>query len=180
MQAITGLTINLLSFTIPPKIICETDQLRVKIKTLPDGNKQKYDIKGKKMSNCNLIYTFNITNQTERLLFIFRKKTILSVSPVIGTANLDVSEIMESSNSSSTKMLDIYYPIERQLQEQQPHGTDRSSIKEKAIGQAKVSILLSGPHETVQNTSKSKDQKKQTKKDGAKPSNGNNYDDNLL
>ena len=176
-SAVNCLTINLLSFTIPPSVILETDQLRVKAKTFPDGNKQKFDIKAKKMSNCNLIFTLNITDQTEKLLFIFRKKTFLSGNQTIGTSEINISELMGSSpdnNSLGTQTLDIYYPVERQLREQQSHGVDRSSIKEKVIGQMKITISLSESFATDQNN---KDQKKKTRR-GSKLSNTNT--DNLI
>lgn len=141
-----GLTINLMSFAIPPKIICETDVIRVKIQTYPDGIEQKFDIKGKKMENCNLIFTFNISNLTEKLDISFLKRTILSGNPLIGSASLNICDIVRSPNvgSSGIKVLDIFYPIERQLQES-PRGTSRSDIKEKIIGQVKLAISQSEP-----------------------------------
>lgn len=154
-----GLTINLMSFTISPRIICETDLVRVKIQTIPDGDEQKFDIKAKKMDNCGLIFKFNISNKTEKLLISFMKKTILSGAPVIGNSSLDICDIIRSptEGASGIKTLDIYYPIERQLQEQQSRNTDRSSLKEKVIGQAKIAISHTEP-QVVNNP---KDQRKQ-------------------
>lgn len=141
-----GLTINLMSFSIPPKIILETDQVRVQIKTIPDGIEQTRDTKGEKMGNCGLIFAFNITNKTETLEISFLKKTILSGNPTVGNASLDIGEIINLpiEGPSCIKKLDIYYPIERQLKEI-PRGADRSSIKEKVIGQARLAISLSDP-----------------------------------
>lgn len=146
-----GITINLMSFTIPPKIICETDQVRVRITVIPDEYEQKLDVKGNKIDNCGLIFTFNITSKTEKLNFTFFKKTILSQSPIIGNASLDISDIVSSPDqgSSGLKILDIYYPIERQMQEQRLRSADRSSLKEKVIGQAKIAISFTKPKDNI-------------------------------
>ncbi|KAK8836070.1 hypothetical protein M9Y10_040026 [Tritrichomonas musculus] len=147
MQSVTGLTIKLLSFTVPQSVLRGTDLLRVKARTLPEENKQKYDLKGKQMGQCNLSFTFNITNQTEKVLFILRKKTILSGNKTVGTAEIPISELTKptASESSNIITLDIYYPLERQLHEQLPRGADRANIKEKVIGQMKIAVSLSEP-----------------------------------
>lgn len=175
---INSITINLQSFTIPPNIIVETDQLRVKAKIFPEGIKQRFDIKAKKMTNCNLIYTFNITSQTEKLHFAFRKKTILSGNQTIGTSDIKIADLMKDTSSAS-KSFNIYYPVERQLREQQPHGTERSNIKEKVIGQMKAIITFSEP--IIDADQNNKDSKKKSKKDGQKISKSDStHTDNLI
>ena len=173
------LIVDLLSFSVPRDIILGTDEVIVKAKTLPDENKQKCDIKGKKMGNCNLTFRLNITSQTQKLTFAFRKKTFLSGNHTIGTSEVDISDLLKSisgNSPSGTKTLNIYYPVKRQLYTQQPRGFDRSSIKEKVIGKMKFTISLSEPIPMEQD---SKKQKRNGIKNSSKSRNGS-HSKNLI
>ena len=70
-----GLNIHLLSFLLPNKLIHESDSVRVSVTTIPEENKQHFKIKGKKICSSNHVFSLNITNKTDRIVIVFRKKT---------------------------------------------------------------------------------------------------------
>ena len=70
------MNIHLLSFKLPKDVVKDKEEIRVSITTIPEENKEHFSIEGKKMYNANHVFSLNITNNTRKIIMVFRKKTI--------------------------------------------------------------------------------------------------------
>ena len=83
-----GLNIHLKSFKLNPSIINENEKVRVSITTLPDQNKEAFVIEAKQMFCVHHFFTVNVSDKTEKIVFVFRKKGIFD-DPIIASDTLD-------------------------------------------------------------------------------------------
>ena len=160
-----GLNIHLLSFLLPNKLIHESDSVRVSVTTIPEENKQHFKIKGKKICSSNHVFSLNITNKTDRIVIVFRKKTALKDDPIIASAtihlkdfaDLPIEEITSGTTNTDVKILDIYYPLQKQIHEEQKanerqnlpiqNNTEmKKQIKRKVLGQMEVQLSFTTPY----------------------------------
>lgn len=151
-----GLNIHLLSFKLSDKLIHDSDVVRVSITTFPEENKQHFEVKGKKIYCTNHVFALNITNQTDKIVLVFRKKSVLNENPIIASAtlhlkkfvNLPIKEITTGMTSTDVKILDVYYPLQKQLQEEERKKgtTNNSQMKRKVLGQMEVQLSFTTPY----------------------------------
>ncbi|KAK8857388.1 hypothetical protein M9Y10_015793 [Tritrichomonas musculus] len=160
-----GLNVHLLSFLLPNNLIHESDSVRVGVTTIPEGNKQHFKIKGKKICSSNHVFSLNITNKTDRIVIVFRKKTALKDDPIIASATihlkdfaeLPIQEITSGTTNTDVKILDIYYPLQKQIHEEQKanerqnlpiqNNTEmKKQIKRKVLGQMEVQLSFTTPY----------------------------------
>lgn len=153
-----GLNIHLLSFTLPPNLIKDREEVRVSITTMPELNKQHFYIHGKKMNCSNHVFAINITNATKHIVMVFRKKVLLSENPIIASKTIHVQDfqnfptepITSGTVSSDVKVLNIYYPLQQQKQEARDNrdnnGIHEKHIKRKILGQMQVQLSFTTPY----------------------------------
>lgn len=166
-----GLNIHLLSFTLPKSTIKQLDEVRVSITTMPDGVKQHYHLQGRKMGKTNHIFSLNITNQTKRIVMVFRKKVLFSDGPIIASKTIHLSEfqnvpetpINTGSINSEVKTLYLYYPLQKQMEEE---NTNNKNIERKKLGQMDIQLTFTAPYFQYKRDKTSKDNKKNDKKLG--------------
>lgn len=161
-----GLNIHLLSFTLPKNLIKDKDDVRVSITTMPDETKQHFSLHGKKMNCSNHVFSLNITNQTKHIILVFRKKTLLSDNPIIGSVTIhtkDFPKIPQSVNqlcsglvTTDIKNVNIYYPLQKQMKEmelQSDHYMSqdemRKQMKRKVLGQMQIQLSFTAPYSSV-------------------------------
>ncbi|KAK8897318.1 hypothetical protein M9Y10_015260 [Tritrichomonas musculus] len=185
-----GLNIHLLSFTLPKDVIKSKDDIRVSITTMPEQNKQHFHLHGKKMHCTNHVFSLNITNQTKRIIMVFRKKTFLSEDPIIASTIIysldfpkipgDIDRFESEPISTDVKTLNIYYPLQKQIREQggNINNVQDKKITRKVLGQMQVQLTFTTPYtsvsqkKTIKNNNKSnkisKSDKHNNKNNGTK------------
>ena len=167
-----GLNIHLLTFKLPEKLIHDSDSVRVSITTFPEENKQHFYVKGKKINTSNHVFSLNITNKTDKIVMVFRKKNPLGDDPIIASATIHLKKFTElpieqitcGTQMTDVKILDIYYPLQKQIQEEQSkeqtNGTANKNMKRKVLGQMEIQLSFSTPY---LNSNKEKANKKENK-----------------
>lgn len=164
-----GFNIHLLAFYLPKNVIKSKDKIRISITTKPENIKQHFKIKGKKMCKSNYVFSLNITNQTKRIVMVFRKKNFLNEDPIIASTIIYTSSLpkikRELSHPINTqvKNYNIYYPISKQMREQQVNGfeeTKKEDIKRKVLGQMQVQFTFNSPYKNIKVDNNKKDKSK--------------------
>ena len=167
-----GLNIHLLTFKLPEKLIHDSDSVRVSITTFPEENKQHFYVKGKKINTSNHVFSLNITNKIDKIVMVFRKKNPLGDDPIIASATIHLKKFTElpieqitcGTQMTDVKILDIYYPLQKQIQEEQSkeqtNGIANKNMKRKVLGQMEIQLSFSTPY---LNSNKEKTNKKENK-----------------
>ena len=147
-----GLNIHLIAFFLPKDIIKEKEQIRVSITTMPDETKQHFSIKGKLMDYTNHLFSLNITNQTEKIIIVFRKKTLLKENPIIASTTINLKDFKEMPNEqikegiieTDVKSFNLYYPLQKQIREEH-----QQNVKRTIIGNMKIKLSFTTPFSHV-------------------------------
>lgn len=151
-----GMIIHLLAFALPKSIVKDNEKVRVSITSMPDGNKQHFTIEGKKMLNANHVFSLNVTKQTKRIVFVFRKKILFSDNPIIASAtihlkdfkNIPHQQIKGGIIKTEIKTFNIFYPL--------PPQKDEVKKARRVIGQMRIQLSSSSSLEdqSLQKSSK--------------------------
>ena len=167
-----GLNIHLLTFKLPEKLVHDSDSIRVSITTFPEENKQHFYVKGKKINTSNHVFSLNITNKTDKIVMVFRKKNAIGEDPIIASATihlkkfteLPIEQMTSGTKMTDVKILDIYYPLQKQIEEEQSkeqtNVTTNKHMKRKVLGQMEIQLSFSTPY---LNSNKEKTNKKENK-----------------
>lgn len=118
-----GLNIHLLSFDLPSNLVKYSDDIRVSITTIPEENKQAFTISARKMKDSHIVFGVNVnipqenipndfvTAGTEKIIFVFRKKSFLNNDPIIASTTIKAKELPKNlSEPASIKVFNIYEP----------------------------------------------------------------------
>lgn len=162
-----GLNIHLVAFKLPKNVIKDHEEIRVSITSLPEEKKQHFHLQAKKMKNSNHVFSINITNQTQKIIMVFRKKSFIYNDPIIASTIIHQCDFpklppgLHSFNcdpiSTEIETLDIYYPLQKQIREMREHGnnegkfpaqsTDKSAkINRKILGSMQVQMSFTTPY----------------------------------
>lgn len=144
-----GINIHLLSFALPKNIIKDNEEIRVSVTSIPEENKQSFFIEGKNMSNANHVFSLNITDQTKKILIVFRKKTFFFDSPVIASTIVHLVEFDDIPNQQMTNAMvtteirsfNIYYPLKLQREEEKTEN-----IQRKVLGVMNIQLTFLSPY----------------------------------
>lgn len=145
-----GLNIHLISVKLPKKIIKSKDTIRVSITTMPEGNKQHFYMKRKKINCSNCVFLTNITNHTKHIIIVFRKKSILSKNPIIAQKTIHSKEFESFQQepienwifSTEVKTLHIF--------SHQKHNKENNrSHRNKYLGEMQIKLSFTTPYTTV-------------------------------
>lgn len=182
-----GLKIDLLSFSLPKRIVKDKDEIRVSITTVPDGNKQNFSMQMNDIGYIDHVFEVNITNLTKKIIVVFRKKTLFSKNAIIASTiihygdfpklpqNYDIVDL--HSTKTDIKILNIYEPY------QQPRKTKHEKHSEffdeqlqyaeapddrknrKIIGEMQVQFSLTNPFTKVKAAERKKGNTKRNYKE---------------
>ena len=171
-----GLNIHLLTFKLPEKLVHDSDSIRVSITSFPEENKQHFYVKGKKINTSNHVFSLNITTKTDKIVIVFRKKNAIGEDPIIASATihlkkfteLPIEQMTSGTKMTDVKILDIYYPLQKQIEEEQSkeqskeqtNVTTNKHMKRKVLGQMEIQLSFSTPY---LNSNKEKTNKKENK-----------------
>lgn len=150
-QSEIGLNLHLSSFKIPSSIIRGNEIVRISITTLPNNSKQKFTIKGKKMDSVDHIFSLNITKETEKIVFVFRKKKMFSGNPMVASSTIKIKDFINSTEdgNSEVKIVNLYYPLQMQMQEEMKKNGHRTQFKRKIIGKMQIQLSFTSPFEMI-------------------------------
>lgn len=147
-----GLNIHLFSFTLPYDLISQNDIVRVSITTLPEGNKQHFEIEAKKMNKCNHSFLINVTNETKKIIVVFRKKDEKTKNPIIASTIIhshsfpkisqNIYQFLTGTLDNDIKTVKIYEPVQKQNAKQE-------NMNRMVIGKMKVHLSFGNPYPTV-------------------------------
>lgn len=135
------LKIDLQSFQFTNGIIQENDTVRVSITTLPDERKQALTIDAKKLKNFHHFFTISITDQTQRILFVVRKKIFSQNDPIIASSivlNSQLPKPIGNADDTELKNIFLYEPIQHSCHS----NISRNVQKRKILGQMQVQFSI--------------------------------------
>lgn len=148
-----GLNIHLLAFALPRDVIQDNEDVRVSITSIPEEIKQNFIIEGKKMGNSNHVFSLNITNETKKIIMVFRKQSSHSENPIIASSTIKLEEFKELPRKQITngmirtevKHINIYYPLQRQIQEE-----GKKNVQRKVLGQMEIQLTFTASYSSIQ------------------------------
>lgn len=162
-----GLNIHLISISLPTDLIKSRDKIRVSITTMPEEVKQNFKIRGRKIKNLNHVFSLNVTNQTKKIVLVFRKKSLMEKNPIIASAIISASDLPQfpqsydqlasGTYSTETKAINILDPLSKQIKEERQKRdemgadaysktTNNNRINRKIIGQMQVQLAFTTPY----------------------------------
>ena len=109
-----GLDIHLYSFKLQNDLIHKNDKIRVSITTIPEENKQHFTLDNRKMDKIHHFFTVNITKNTKKIIFVFRKKSFINSDPIIASTIIQSAEFPKSiddPSSNEIKTFTIFEPL---------------------------------------------------------------------
>lgn len=118
-----GLNINFLSFSFPNVNIKDKDEIIISITTIPEQNNQYYIIQKKEIHYLNHVLAVNITDNTKKIIVVFRKKSFFSKDPIIASTIIhsddfpkiphDINPQNLESSTTDIKIMNIYEPFQQ-------------------------------------------------------------------
>lgn len=141
-----GLTIHLLSFQLNDNLIHNNDKIRVSITTIPEEKKQNFIIDPKDIGNAHKYFTVNISDQTKKILFIFRRKSLLQADPIIASTIIRREQFPSMKSSKESKTITLFEKISKKKKENVEDEIDSNLNKnKKSVGQMNVQLELADP-----------------------------------
>lgn len=122
-------------------VIGSNDKIRVSITTVPEENKQAFVIEAKKVDNMHHFFTVNITDQTKKIIIVFRKKSFILNDPIIASTILHSDQFpnfQDKSKNTEIKLIDIYDPLQHSHQEKSIY----SNNQRRNLGRMEIQLSL--------------------------------------
>ena len=99
---------------------------------------------------------------------VFRKKNVLTENTIIASAtihlkkfiNLTIEQITNDAIMTDVKILEIYYPLQKQIQEEQANKNANKQMKRKILGQMEIQLSFSTPYLNLDKEKTNKKEKK--------------------
>lgn len=113
LQSMYGLNIHFQSFKLNPALVQKNDKIRVSITTVPELNKDAFVVDYKMMDHVHHFFTVNITEETKKIIFVFRKKSFFHNDPIIASTIIhsDAFPKENDSNNLEVKTVNILEPV---------------------------------------------------------------------
>lgn len=143
-----NLNIHITSFKPPQYLIRDSTTVCVGIMTFPEEEKHIFEIKGKELNSSSLVFPINVTERTDKIAILINKKALIAENPIIATAtfhfkelfNIPIQKIVNNKISSDIKILDIHYPLKKQIKEERKNKVKQ--FKRKVLGQMEVRLTF--------------------------------------
>ncbi|KAK8834768.1 hypothetical protein M9Y10_030511 [Tritrichomonas musculus] len=148
-----GLNIHLKSFKLNPKLASGNDKIRVSITTLPEKNKEAFVTEARQMNFVHHFFTVNITEETERIIFVFRKVGFFD-DPIIASTIIHCNELpTRNRKNEEMKTIQIYEPIQNDNNNNNNNNNHKNNKDRRIFGEMEIQFSLT----TAFPTFKSKD-----------------------
>lgn len=173
-----GLNIHLHSIYLNNDIINQNDKVRVSITTIPEENKDAFVIDAKNMNSVHHFFTININSYTEKIIFVFRKKSFIQNDPIIASTIIHANEFPKSKDdpsNSQIRQIYIYEPLSKiHCEKDHSKGSNR-----KIVGEMEIQLSAEDLYPTLSYNNKVQTGKRQNSKSYGKMSSNDN-DENKL
>ena len=136
-----GLNIQLHSFEFFNGLVESNDTIRVSITTLPDGQKQARTFEVSKMYSAHPSFNVGFSELTEKIVIVFRKKSMLSNDPIIASTvinSYEFPQMFKELNDLEMKKIDIYEPI----QTASKNNNYKKTGNRKVVGRMEIQLKL--------------------------------------
>ena len=118
-----GLNIHLKSFKLNKNIISGSEKVRVSITTYPEQNKEAFVTEAKQMFCIHHFFTVNVSEKTEKIVFVFRKKGFFE-DTIIASTIIHSEDVALTKRNKTTEMktFNIYEPVQNGHKIRQVYG----------------------------------------------------------
>ena len=151
---VVGFNFIIQSFQLSTNLYRPSDDIRVSITTLPEEHKQAVVVPARQMSCANVDFLINITlpdktigndfvsNCTDRIIVVFRRKSFFKGDPIIGSLVIDADSLPEQTVNSMPlrKRYQIYEAISGKDSNSPTNFNER-----RIVGEMDVSIKYLDP-----------------------------------
>lgn len=183
-----GLNIHLVAFQLSPDLIHKNEKIRVSITTLPEKKKQHFSINPKLIGSTHHFFTVNVTDKTEKILFVFRRKNFIQADPIVASTVVHADQLPKSpddKNNNDVKNIAILEPIQKIRKENKGKEAIEKVVNthRKIVGQMEIQFELTDAFPESEFHHKEGGKKKghlSTSKGYAKMENDENCDPNLV
>ncbi|KAK8865128.1 hypothetical protein M9Y10_010662 [Tritrichomonas musculus] len=136
-----GLNIHLLSFRLNKNIVQGNDKVRLSVTTMPEKNKDAIILDAKELTKAHHFFTVDITDKTEKIIFVLRKKTTFQGDPIIASTVVDSNQFpsMSTTNNTEVQTFKIYEPRSK---EQDKFNMNQNR---KVYGQMQIQFGITHP-----------------------------------
>ena len=117
-----GLNIHLKSFNLKTSLINGNDKVRVSITTFPEKNKEAFITETKQMKHVHHFFTVNISKETEKIIFVFRKVGIFDDSIIASTTISNRDFATEDKKACEMKNINLYEPVQNGHKHREIYG----------------------------------------------------------
>ena len=151
------LSIQMSSIQLSQTIVSKHETVRVSITTLPERQKQAIHVKAKELRNFNHTFKVNITEETEKIIVVFRKKDFFGSENIIASTVIRSEEFKGMVNQqmpmiSGINNINIYEPAHQQNEKKQTRKNDEYLYEyignhvnqgtRKVLGQIRAQFIL--------------------------------------
>lgn len=135
-----ALNIKLHSINFSKDIIDTNDIIEVTIMTYPDEQKQEKSFEMKKIDSAKVSFKINFVGITEKIAFVFRKKTLFKKSPIIAVAVLQKNniKIYNQMISFESEKIDLFDSI-KQVDSKE---NGKANKKQKIVGKMEIDFSI--------------------------------------
>lgn len=115
-----GIKIQVFSITFSENVIRDSDDFRISVTSFPEKNKHYYYFHGNQLVFFDQVFYLNITNDTNEILFVFRKKSFIDNDPIVASAIIhstefpkipqNISQLNLEKSKTDIKVIDLLEP----------------------------------------------------------------------
>lgn len=135
------LVIHILNFSLLNELVDSNDEIRVSVTTLPEEIKQAFVISGQDMDYVHHFFKLNVTPNTKKILFVFRRMGFFNSDSIVASTILYGTDFPKTVSkpsqmyASDIETINIYEPVH----------SHSSHSKRAIVGQMQFQLLLTEP-----------------------------------
>lgn len=124
------LNIQLQSIEFIDKIVQDCDSIRVSVTTFPDEQKLNTSFEVKQIRTAFPSFTVNVSDRTEKILIVFRKKYLVQRDPIIASTVITSDDLPKLINGSfdQEKEFDLLEPRKKATNKENFFGEPNRKI----------------------------------------------------
>ncbi|KAK8890990.1 hypothetical protein M9Y10_028192 [Tritrichomonas musculus] len=178
------LNLQMHSFEFFNGLVGSNDTIRVSITTLPDGQKKAMTFDTKKIYAVHPSFTVNFSEITEKIVIVFRRKSMLSNDHIIASTVINSDEfpqLFKDAESIEMRRINIYEPVQHMSKENKKVA--KNLYDRKIVGKMEIQLSLCERFERQNNNLNNQLYSKNNNKQFPKMNsllNNNKDDSNLL
>lgn len=131
------------SFEFFNGLVGSNDTIRVSITTLPDGQKQAMTFDTKKIYAAHPSFTVNFSEITEKIVIVFRRKSMLSNDHIIASTVINSDEfpqLFKDAESIEMRRINIYEPVQHMSKDN--NKVVKNLTDRKIVGKMEIQLSL--------------------------------------